>query len=264
MELTPLARAYRGLVLDLDGCVWVGDAPIPGSADAIAAWRADGRGLVFMTNDPRSGPEEHVRRLWAMGVRASADEVVSAASAVQAHLAAHHRGQAAFVVGTAALVRHVAAAGLRVLNNTPHARRADVVVVAGHEHLTYAELRIATQAVLDGAALIGPGRDATIPMPDGPWPGSGAVLAAVEYATGRTALTLGKPHPGIYRVALERLEEPVLAVGDRLDSDVAGAAAAGIDGALVLSGATSAQALAAWTGPAPVASAGTLAELLVR
>ena len=90
-----------------------------------------------------------------------------------------------YVVGSQALVDHVADAGLRIVNNTPFATRADVVVVGGHDDLVFEELKIATQAVLRGAELIGATRDANFPMPDGPWPGTGAVLAAIEVATGR-------------------------------------------------------------------------------
>ena len=99
-------------------------------------------------------------------------------------------------------------------------------MVGGHDDFIYDELRIATQAVLRGAELIGATRDATFPMPDGLWPGTGAVLAAIETATGRTAdHIVGKPEPAMYEAARDRLGAgPLLAVGDRLDIDVAGAA----------------------------------------
>ena len=92
--------------------------------------------------------------------------------------------------------------------------------------------------MLRGAELIGLTRDRTFPMPDGPWPGGGAVLAAIEAACARTAdEVVGKPEPGMYDTARDRLGEGrVLAVGDRLDADVAGARAAGLDSALVLTG----------------------------
>jgi ribonucleotide monophosphatase NagD (HAD superfamily) len=142
------------------------------------------------------------------------------------------------VIGSQALVDHVATAGMRIVNNTPFAPRADVVVVGGHDAFDYRELRIAAQAVLRGAELIGTNRDASFPMPDGPWPASGAVLAAVEVAAGRTAdRTIGKPEAPMYETALDRLGPGrALAVGDRLEIDVAGARAAGIDAALVLTG----------------------------
>jgi HAD superfamily hydrolase (TIGR01450 family) len=144
------------------------------------------------------------------------------------------------VVGSQALVDHVAAAGMRILNRTPFATRADVVVVGGHDGFDYDELRTATQAVLRGAELIGATRDATFPMPDGPWPASGAVLAAIETAAGRrAALVVGKPEPAMYDAARDRLGPGrILAVGDLLDVDVAGARRAGLDSALVLTGGT--------------------------
>src|SRR4051812_23699404 len=137
-----------------------------------------------MTNDARRTPEEFVRKLWQLGFRASLAEVVTAGAAVQYALAGRHDGSAAYVIGSRALVDHVADAGLRIVNHTEFATRADVVVVADHERFDYDELRIATQAVLRGASLIGLTRDLTFPMPDGPWPGSGAVPAAGAAAAG--------------------------------------------------------------------------------
>jgi glycerol-1-phosphatase len=107
-------------------------------------------------------------------------------------------------------------------------------VVADHERFDYGELRIATQAVLRGAELIGLSRDRTFPMPDGPWPGTGPIVAAVEAATGTEAVTVGKPAPELFRTALDRLGPGrALVIGDRADADLAGAGAAGLDAALV-------------------------------
>ena len=124
------------------------------------------------------------------------------------------------MIGSQAIVDHVAEAGLRIVNHTEFATRADIVVVAGHERFDYAELRIATQAVLRGAELIGLNRDRTFPMPDGLWPGSGSVLAAVENAAGRKAdAIVGKPEPAMYDAARDRLGEGrILALGDRSTS----------------------------------------------
>jgi glycerol 3-phosphatase-2 len=98
-------------------------------------------------------------------------------------------------------------------------------------------LRDAASAVRQGGELFGTSRDPTLPMPDGPWPGTGAILAAIETASGRTAEIVGKPAARLIETALDRLGEGrTLVVGDRLDSDIAAAEAAGLDGALVLSG----------------------------
>lgn len=235
---SPLIARYDHVLLDLDGCVWVGDEPTPGAAEAIAAVRAAGKTVSFVTNDARHSGEEFVRKLWGLGVQAALEEVVTAGGALQHHLAERYAGRTATVIGAPVVHRHVTAAGCRIVNGTDWAGRADVVVVCGHDGFDFAELREATQSALRGAALVASSRDPTYPTAEGLWPGTGAILAAVETASGRTAETVGKPQAPIIRTALDRLGPGrALMVGDRADTDLAGAYAAGIDGALVLTGA---------------------------
>jgi HAD superfamily hydrolase (TIGR01450 family) len=265
MSLSPLLSKYDHVLLDLDGCVWVGDACTPRAPEAIGQLRAAGKSVAFITNDARHSTEDYVRKLWSLGLRASVEEVVTVGGAIQ-HVLAERRppGGAAFVIGSAAVFRHVADAGLRIVNGTDLAARADVVVVAGHDDLHFSELREATQAVLRGAELIGAGRDRTFPTPDGPWPGTGAIVAALEYATDRSARILGKPNPQLFLTALDRLGPGrTLVVGDRLDSDLAGAAAAGLDAAIVLTGVSDRAQAEAAHEPAPIAIAEDLASLLL-
>src|SRR3954470_13049137 len=199
LPLTPAVRPYDHVLLDLDGCVWVGDEALPGAADAISALREAGKSVLFLTNDVRQPPEGFVRKLWQLGFQASLDEVLSVGAALQFDLAERNGRGAAYVVGSQALVDHVAEAGYRIVNRTRFATRADIVVVASHDDLVFEELKLATQAVLRGAELIGATRDASFPMPDGLWPGTGAVLAAIETATGvRAAHTVGKPEGMMY------------------------------------------------------------------
>jgi glycerol-1-phosphatase len=262
VPVAPGLAPYDTFLLDLDGCVWVGDEPTPGAVEAVGALRAAGRRLAFVTNDARHGEEDFVRKLWRLGFQAAREEIVTAGGALQ-HVLAESGHATAFVIGSVAVHRHVADAGLRILNRSDLADRADVVVVSGHERFDFAELRGAVQAALRGAELWCTSRDATFPMPDGPWPATGAVVAAVEAATGMQARSVGKPEPQLFLTALDRLGDGrALVVGDRLDADMAGAHAAGLDGALVLSGATSA-AMARDADPAPAFVAATLAELLL-
>ena len=265
MPLSPLCRRYDHVLLDLDGCVWVGDDPTPGAIEAVATLRRAGKGVAFVTNDARHAGEDFVRKLWRQGFRASLEEVVTVGGALQHALAERRPGlSSAFVIGSSSILRHVDEAGLRVVNGSAFANRADIVVVAGHDGFDYDELRTAVQAVLRGAELIAAGRDPTFPMPDGPWPATGAILAAVEYTTGRQARTVGKPDGQLFRTALDRLGDGrALVVGDRLDADLAGAAAARLDGAIVLTGATSRAQAEAASKPEPVAVGENLAALVL-
>ncbi len=266
MALSPLLSRYDQVILDLDGCVWIGGEPTDGAVDAIAALRDAGKRVAFVTNNPRRATDEYVRALWAIGVQASLADVVTVGGALQHLLAETRRGSTAFVIGTQALLDHVADAGLKVLNGTDLATRADLVVVAGTDDLVYDDLRIASLALRRGADFLATSRDPTHPMPDGLWPGTGAILVAIEYATGRTAAIVGKPEPQLVLTALDRLGEGrTLAVGDRLDTDVGAAAKAGVDAALVLTGGTTADEAAAIADgePRPVAVAENLARLVL-
>jgi glycerol 3-phosphatase-2 len=261
VALSPLLAAYDAVLIDLDGCVWVGEEPTPRAGEALAALRQSGIKVAFLTNDPRHSPEDLVRKLWRLGLQAAVDEVVTVGGALQFRLAGTWPGGGtAIVVGAAAIHRHVRDAGLRIVNGSDLAPRVDVVVVAGHDDLHFDELREATQAVLRGAALIGAARDATFPMPDGPWPGSGAIVAAVEYATGRRAETVGKPGVTMFETALDRLgAERALVIGDTPASDLAGARAAGLDAALVLTGGADPDGIE----PPPLAVGDDLASLVL-
>jgi glycerol 3-phosphatase-2 len=264
MALSPLLNAYDHVLLDLDGCVWVQDALTPHAREAIAELRTAGKGLAFVTNDSRLSPEEYVRKLWSLGLQASLEEVVTVGAAIQFLLAARVSGAPTFVIGSPAVFRHVAESGQHIVNGTPHAADAELVVVAGHDRFDFEELRIATQALLAGAEMLAADRDRTFPAADGQRPGTGPIVAALEYATRATARTVGKPEPMIFDTALDRLGPGrALMVGDRLDSDLEGATAAGLDAAIVLTGVTSRESAEAATDPAPVAVAENLHALVM-
>jgi glycerol 3-phosphatase-2 len=263
VPLSPLALRYDQFILDLDGCVWIGDEPTPGALDALEQLREAGKQVAFATNDPRSATEDYVARLWRIGIKASLRDVVTVGAAMQHLLAETRTGRTAFVIGTESLRRHVADAGCRLLNGTDLASRAEVVVVGGTEQLVYDDLRNAALAVRRGADFLATARDPTYPQPDGLWPGTGAILAAVEVASDRTAEIIGKPQPQLMVTALDRLGDGrTLVVGDRIDTDLGAAAAAGLDSALVLTGGASREDVDGLE-PAPVAVGDTLAQLLV-
>ncbi len=233
-------RDLDAFLLDLDGVVYLGGAAIPGAPEAVATLRGAGKALRFLTNDPRFSADELAAKLRGLGVAADPGEIVTSGGALARHLRrAGLNGRTAYVVGTPALKGEMAAAGLILLEGEA-ARRAQVVVVGGHDTFGYEEVRTAAQAVRGGAAFYATGRDATFPMPDGPWPATGAMLAAVEVAAGRRAVVAGKPEPIMFEVACSdfRDRRRVAVVGDTLESDIAGGKQTGCVTILVLSGST--------------------------
>ncbi|HMJ01219.1 MAG TPA: HAD-IIA family hydrolase [Gaiellaceae bacterium] len=232
-------RPHDGLIIDLDGVIWLGGSPIEGAAAAVARMREHGQRVLFLTNDPQSSRSELAERLSAFGIPANAADVMTSAAATARFLASQRdlRGRAVFVVGAPALRQEVEDAGFEVVG-PPDAHRAELVVVGGHDGFNFAELRAATRAIVKGAPLFAVGRDRVVPTKDGLEPATGAVLAAVETASGVTATVIGKPEPFIFEIAREMLSgcERIAVVGDSLASDIAGAKRAGIDAILVLSG----------------------------
>ena len=265
MPLSLDVARYDQFIVDLDGTVYVGDELTPGAGEAIEELRGAGKGVAFVTNNPRLSGEDYVRKLWKLGVRASVADVVTVGGATQHLLAETRTGRTAFVIGSPAMHQHVADAGLKVMNGTDLASRVEVVVVAGTDRVDYDDLRTASLAVRRGADFLATSRDPTYPMPDGLWPGTGAILAAVETASEQTAATIGKPEPQLMITAVERLGEGrTLVIGDRIDTDGAAAARAHLDFALVLSGGASRAEAEAAKQPKPVAVAETLAELVTK
>jgi HAD superfamily hydrolase (TIGR01450 family) len=232
---------YDGLIVDLDGVVWVGGEAIEGAVGAVAALRARGTRLVFLTNDPSSSREQQAARLAAIGIPATADDVMTSAAATARFLAglSDLRRRTAFVIGSPSFQHEIATAGFELVP-AAEAERAELVVVGGHSGFDFAELRAATRALASGAQLFGAGRDRTVPAKDGPEPATGAVLAAVETAGGVSATVIGKPEPYMFAIARDMLTgcRRVAVVGDNLASDIAGAKRAGLEAILVLTGTT--------------------------
>ena len=235
--MTALPDRYDAFLFDLDGVLYRGDDPIPGAAEAVSALREAGRRVVFVTNNSARPPSAVAEHLAAVGVPASPEEVVTSAGAT-AELLAGRGCRSAFVVGEEGIRGALADAGIELRDGEPD--RVDAVVVGLDRGADYTKLRTASVLVERGSAFVGTNGDASFPAPDGSgWPGAGALLAAIAATTGAEPEVVGKPHPTLFRSALARAGggRP-LVIGDRLDTDIAGAAALGWDSLLVLTGIT--------------------------
>ncbi|HVL88593.1 MAG TPA: HAD-IIA family hydrolase, partial [Actinomycetota bacterium] len=239
---------FRRFVVDLDGVVWSGTSPIPGSCETIRALRDAGCRFAFVTNNSSERPEVFAAKLESMGAGGDPSEVVTSAMATGKLLETAFedvRGRTAFVVGGPGLVEAVRAAGVHPIEGDA-ALDVSMVVVGLDVGLTYEKLRIATLAIRRGARFVAANVDPTLPAEEGQRPGAGAIVAALQATTGVTPLVAGKPEPYILQIAQEKLDGgPALVVGDRISTDVIAAKALGWPSALVLTGATTLAELAA-------------------
>jgi HAD superfamily hydrolase (TIGR01457 family) len=249
-----VAARYDALLVDLDGVVYRGDAPVPGAADALRGARELGTRVLFITNNSSRTPDQVADKLAGVGVEASPGDVLTSGVATADLLRREGvPARTAFVIGERGIREALEGAGLSILDGEPD--RADLVVVGWDRSVDYAKLRRAALLVQRGARLIATNADRTYPAPDGLWPGAGSILAAVVAATGAAPTVVGKPNRPLFEAAAERAGATrPLVVGDRLDTDVDGAAALGWDSLLVLTGASSPpDLLSARTGPTFVA-----------
>lgn len=244
MTVRCLADAYAGVVLDLDGVVYLAAQPIPGAADAIAAVRDRGVAVAFATNNAARTAADVATQLVDMGIDARPDDVVTSSMAAAAMI---DPGTRCLVVGTEGLRAPLRDRGC-VLVEEPE--DADAVVVGLTRELVWDDLRRATVALHRGARFVGTNGDPTFPSPEGPWPGNGAILAALTAAGGREPELAGKPALPLFSAAAALLPDgPLLMVGDRPETDLVGAAALGWDTALVLTGVTRPEDVPAVTPP---------------
>lgn len=233
---TPLTEVYDTVLVDLDGVVYRGAAAVRGAAQALAAARAAGQRVVFVTNNASRTPETVAAHLVELGVPAGPADVVTAASAA-AHLLQQRlpAGARVLVTGAPALVQAVSDAGLTAVSSADDRPAA---VLSGYDNsIDYSRLAEATLAVAAGSWWVAANLDSTLPSPRGLLPGNGALAQVVATATGRRPVSVGKPERALYDEAVRRTgARRALVVGDRLDTDVAGATAAGIDSLVVLTG----------------------------
>jgi phosphoglycolate/pyridoxal phosphate phosphatase family enzyme len=234
----PLRFPYRGWLFDLDGTVYLGERLIPGAREAVAALRADGRRVAFLSNKPLQTRADYAAKLTRLGVPAGPDDVINSSLVMARHLAGIDPGAPVFVIGEPPMLAEMAAHGFEVRDDA----RVRWVVIAFDRTFSYAKLDVALQAVKQGARLIATNPDRTCPVEGGEIPDCAGMIAAVEAVTDRRVEAIvGKPSPIILEVALRALgasaAESVM-VGDRLETDIAMGARGGLHTILVLSGVT--------------------------
>ncbi|MFE6969935.1 HAD-IIA family hydrolase [Isoptericola sp. NPDC057653] len=259
----PLTSAYDLALVDLDGVAYRGHLPIPHASASLTSARGAGLRLVFVTNNASREPEEVAGQLTGLDIPTAADEVLTAAQACAALLRTRLApGARVLVVGGAGLRTAVERAGLTIVDSADDAPEA---VAQGYAPgLAWEDLAEAAYAVAGGAWHVASNLDLSLPTARGFAPGNGALVGAVVAATGVQPDSAGKPSPTMYRLAVDRAgAERPLVIGDRLDTDLAGARSGGYPGLHVLTGVSTARdAVLADAGLRPDYLGGDLRALL--
>lgn len=231
-----LLQLHDCLLFDLDGTLMNGSDPIAHAADGVRRAREAGVTLVFATNNASRTPQQAADHLATVGVTAHADEMITSPQVASSLLARTlEPGQKVLVIGGDSLAAEVRAAGFDPVREDS----ADVaaVVQGWAPDVGWAQLAEGAFAIGHGALYVATNTDATLPTERGFAPGNGSLVAALQHATGVDPLVAGKPEPGMFEVAVERVgARRPLVIGDRLDTDIAGANRAGMPSLLVLTG----------------------------
>lgn len=238
--MTHVLDGLAGLLIDLDGVVYTGGTPIPGSIELLLAAKARGFPFLLATNNSTATAHQVAERIRGMGADVQAADVVTSSEAAAAYvLHASGAGARVLPVGEAGLVAALTEAGLQVVDGSDC--DAEWVVAGLDRQFDYARLSRATRAIRGGAGFVATNTDALLPVEGGGLlPGAGSIVAAIAAASGVVPVVTGKPEAALFLRGLERLgnlpPHSVAMVGDRIDTDVVGAQAAGLRTILVLTG----------------------------
>lgn len=238
-----------GYIFDLDGTIYLGDQLLPGALHTVQTLRAQGRKVLFLSNNPTRAIDAYVRKLDGLGLEVTPSEILTPVETVVRWLLQHHPGATVYPIAEEPVQHALAAAGIRISDNP---EQIDFVIASYDRGFAYRKLQIAFDAIAvhKRAILIATNPDRFCPFPGGRGePDAAAIIGAIEGCTGmRCQQVVGKPDPFMLEAALQRLNLPVTScvmVGDRLSTDIQMAVDAGMDSALVLTGETTPDLLAA-------------------
>jgi HAD superfamily hydrolase (TIGR01450 family) len=231
--------SYAAYVFDVDGTLVYHDHAVPGAAEALQALKARGKHVLAVTNNSSLSRHELAERFRQFGLPLEDHEVFSALVAT-AQLVAHEQpGARVHVFGNPGVSAELVRRGLTLTDDVD----ADYVVVGNHRGISYDKLTVAMRALLNGARFVAINVDRTYVGEDGGLvPGAGVFVAALERAVSRPPdVVVGKPSVTLLHEAAASIGQPPAAclyIGDNPEADIAGAHAAGMDAALVLTGVT--------------------------
>jgi len=229
----------KTVLLDMDGVLWRGHQPLLDIEGLLTGFGRLGCQVYCVTNNSTKTVTEYLENLAGFGASLNEEQVITSSEATGAYLAEHFpSGSKVFVLGEEGLRQTIEEYGFDLVYAADDQEVRAVIVGLDRDFL-YKDLNQAVHCIRRGAQFIGTNPDRTIPTPNGPAPGAGAIIEAIETSCGLKALVIGKPSPSLYQLALTRsgsAPEETLMIGDRLETDILGAQRMAIWTGLVLSG----------------------------
>lgn len=239
-------KLYDAYIFDLDGTVFLGEALLPTAGETITRLRQMGKRTVFLSNNPTHTRQDYAAKLTRLGLPTPSEDVVNSSYVMVDFLRRRHPQARLFPIGEASLENELRRAGFTLTDN---AAEVDVVIASFDRTLVYRKLQIGFDALRNGARFYATNADKFCPVPGGGEPDAAAIIAALEASTDRKVeAVVGKPSQFMADAILGLLgmaPAQCLMTGDRLETDVLMGLEAGMDGALTLTGATTAVAAAA-------------------
>lgn len=262
IERAALLKGVESVLLDMDGVLYVGNHGLPGVQELLDYLDDSGRNWLCVTNNSSRTSANFSEKLASMGVNVPPERILGSAEATASWLAQQvPTGTKVLMMGEQSVRDQLLSKGFELVTD-PY--QAEVVVATIFFGLNYSILTDLTLAIRNGARFIATNPDPSLPTERGQVPGTGSLVALLSTASGRRPEYVGKPYPGMYQQAMQRVGTPpatTLMVGDRYDTDIAGALDLGLMTAGVTTGVTSATEFAEVDRPPHLILSG-LPELL--
>ena len=234
-------KLKRLFLIDMDGTIYIGEKMFETTPSFLSAINKIGANYVFFTNNSSKGRSEYLEKLNRMGIKTSAEKIISSTDAAAFYLLENHKNSLIYAFGTIAFCEELSAYGLNITQNPDSA--ISVIVMGFDTELSYKKLWDICALLCKNPKLayVATNPDITCPTEFGYIPDCGSFAQIIKNATGREPIFLGKPAPYMVDIALSRFStspKDAIIVGDRLYTDIACGIACNVDTALVLSGET--------------------------
>ncbi len=234
---TRFLKSIRALLIDIDGTLLSSDKPLPGMVEFFNFLNQHSINYLILSNNSTKTPYAYYQKIISLGGEIQPGNILTSAGVTVQIMKEKYTGKIVYLIGEDGIREALEIEGYHIIKNIN--KKADFVVVGGDHYLTYEKLKYASLHLQAGAQFIGTNPDVLVPSEEGLIPECGVIIAALEAASGRKAIVIGKPNPLMFQSALKQLGKKVsetAMIGDRLETDIFGGIKIGLNTILVETG----------------------------